>query len=146
MLRAMKATPAGLCFALSLASIANAAELHILAPTALQAAMEEAIRGYERQTHHHVIFQFGTVEATAEQALKDEKADAVIVPSAQMNALNKANRIVPDTRRNVGRVGDSLYVYAAMRGDHEDAMRALSAYLSFPETVAILSRRGIGTP
>ena len=142
----MKATPAGLCFALSLATVANAAELHILAPTAVQAAMEDVIRGYERQTQHHVIFEFGTVEATAAQALKDQNADAVIVPSAQMNALNKAGRIVPDTRRNFGRIDGSLMVYAALRGYHEDAMRALSAYLSFPETVAVLSRRGIGTP
>src|SRR3954451_9450986 len=104
----MKATPAGLYIALSLVSVAQAAELQLLAPSAAQAAMEEVIRGYERQTHHHVTFQFATVEATAEQALKDRKADAVIVPPAQMNALNKANRIVPDTRRTIGKADDTL--------------------------------------
>jgi ABC-type molybdate transport system substrate-binding protein len=142
----MKATPAGLCFALSLASVVNAAEVHILAPSAVRAAMEDVIRGYERQTQHHVIFEYGTIADTAQHALKDEKADAVILPPAEMNALNKVNRIVPDTRRTIGRSSESLLVFAALRGDNEDAMRALSAFLSFPENVAILSRKGIGSP
>jgi molybdate transport system substrate-binding protein len=85
-------------------------ELKVLAGSAVQPAMQQIVPGFERQSGHRVIFEYGTVGGMAERAMKGEKADLVVVSSPQMAELAKANRIIPDTRRAIGRTGVGVFV------------------------------------
>src|SRR3954466_14215573 len=86
------------------APVAAAADIRVLAGADVKSVLAELIPGFERQTGHHLVFVPGSPEETAERARKDSSADVVIVPPAQMNALAKAGRILPDTRRTLGRL------------------------------------------
>jgi molybdate transport system substrate-binding protein len=88
----------------------HAAELKVLAGSAVQPAMEVLAPNFERQSGYHVVFDYGTIGAMAERASSGEKADVVIVSRPQMDALAKARRIVPDTRRTLGKTGIGVFV------------------------------------
>lgn len=131
---------------------AHAADIHILAAPAARDAMTAVAPAFERQSGHHVVFDYQE-DDLAQTASKDERLDAVLAPVVDMGVLARAYRIVPDTRRTLGRTAPaanapqgSVLVIAALRGDHEEAARAFCAYLSLPETIAALRRSGLTQP
>jgi hypothetical protein len=139
-------------FAMLAAMCAQGAELHILASPAAREAMTVVTPTFERQTGHHVVFEYQD-EDLAQTASKDDRLDAVLAPVVDMGVLARAYRIVPDTRRNLGRTAPTasapqgvVLSIAALHGDHEDATRAFCAYLSLPETLVALRRSGLSTP
>ena len=138
--------------ALVAAISAHAADIHILASPMAREAMTVVAPAFERQSGHHLVFEYQE-EDLAKTASTDERIDAVIAPVADMGVLARAYRILPDTRRNIGRTAPSasasqgvVLVVAALHGDHEDAARAFCAYLTLPETIIAVRRSGLSTP
>lgn len=130
----------------------RAADIRILAAPAAREAMTAVAPAFERQSGHHIVFQYQD-DDLAQTASKDERLDAVLAPVVDMGVLARAYRIVPDTRRTLGRNAPTasapqgtVLVIAALRGDHEEPARAFCAYLSLPETIAALRRSGLSQP
>ena len=144
------ALPALLTF---LAFSSHAADIHVLASPAARPAMTAVTPRFEEQSGDRVVFDYQDGDL-ADIASRDERIDAVIAPVAQMGVLARADRILPDTRRTLGRSAPTVdapqgvvLVIAALRGgDREEPARALSAYLTLPETVAALRRSGLYAP
>lgn len=138
--------------AIAAAVSASAAEIRVVASPAAREAMTAVAPAFERQSGHHMVFEYQD-ENLADTASRDERIDAVVAPVADMGVLARAYRILPDTRRTLGRAAPSesvpqgqVLVIAALRGDHEEAARAFCAYLSLPETIAALRRSGLSAP
>lgn len=134
------------------AACARAADIHVLASPGAREAMTAVAPAFERQSGHHMVFDFQE-EDLAQTASKDERLDAVLAPVVDMGVLARAYRIVPDTRRTLGRTAPTasapqgtVLVIAALRGDREEAARAFCAYLTLPETIAALRRNGLAQP
>ncbi|HZZ94203.1 MAG TPA: substrate-binding domain-containing protein [Usitatibacter sp.] len=133
---------------------AQAAEVTVVAPAAARAAMTAVIPSFERQSGQKIVMDYQDGDELLAHAMKDERVDAVIAPVAPMGELARAYRILPDTRRTLGRTAPApdapqgaVLAFAALKGaDHEDAARALSAYLTLPETMAVLRRNGLAAP
>jgi hypothetical protein len=134
------------------AAAAGTPELKVLAVPAVKAAMTEIMPSFERQTRYKVVFEYGDPEELVKRAMKGDGVDSVMLPVAQVNALAKEYRIMPDTKRILGRVSvagqpEDVLATAGLRGgDNEQVARVLSAYLTLPETIATLRRNGLGAP
>jgi len=140
--------------ALSAALAAQAAEIHVVAPSAARDAMAAAVPRFENQTRDKVVLEYVDGDELLERASKDERVDAAILPVAQMGVLARAYRIMPDTKRTLGRTaataespqGNVLLVAALSGGDHEESARSFCAYLGLPETVLFLRKGGLSAP
>jgi ABC-type molybdate transport system substrate-binding protein len=136
------------------AAVVHAADVSIIAPPAARAAMTEAIPPFERQSGHKIVMDYRDAGELLDQAKRDERLDAVIAPVAPMGELARAYRILPDTRRTLGRTAPdadapqgAVLAIATLKGaEHEDAARSFCAYLALPETVAVLRRNGLARP
>jgi molybdate transport system substrate-binding protein len=148
----MKTFAASLALCAALAS--HAAELRIVAPPVVRAAVTEVAPRFEQQSGHKVVVDYLEGADLFARAAKDERVDAAVLPAAQMGELARAYRIMPDTRRSIGRTaptpeapaGNVLAIAALKGADHEDAARAFCAYLTLPETIAALRRSGLAAP
>ena len=135
------------------AGLVHAADIRIHAAPAAREAMTAVAPSFERQSGHHLVFDYQE-ENLAQTAAKDERIDAVIAPVADMGVLARAYKILPDSRRTLGRSapsasapqGQVLAIAALKGGDHEDPARAFCAYLTLPETIAALRRAGLASP
>ena len=133
--------------------LAHAADIKILAAPAAREAMTAVAPSFQRQSGHQLVFDYQDANL-AETAAKDERIDAVIAPVADMGVLARAYKILPDSRRTLGRSapsasapqGQVLAIAALKGGDHEDPARAFCAYLTLPETIAALRRAGLASP
>jgi ABC-type molybdate transport system substrate-binding protein len=138
--------------ALVAAICAHAAHIRVLAIPAAREAMTAVAPAFERQTGHHVVFEY-LEDDLAKTASTDERIDAVVAPVADMGVLARAYKIVPDSRRTLGRTAPTasasqgiVLMIAALHGDHEEAARTFCAYLTLPETIAALRRSGLSAP
>lgn len=137
----------------SLPLFAHAADIRVLAPPAARQAMTAVVPRFEEQSGDHVILDYQDGDL-ADIASRDERIDAVIAPVAQMGLLARAYRILPDTRRTLGRSAPSadapqgvVLVIAGLKGgDREENARAFTAYLTLPETIVALRRSGLEAP
>jgi molybdate transport system substrate-binding protein len=91
-------------------SAAQAAEIKVLAGSAVQPVMNEIIPAFEAKTGHRVVFDYGAVGAMALRAQGGERADAVIVSGPQMDALEKDGRALATTRLDLGRTDVGVFV------------------------------------
>ena len=139
--------------ALFATTFAHAADIKFLAAPAAREAMTVVAPSFERQSGHRLVFDYQDADL-AETAAKDERIDGVIAPVAEMGVLARAYKILPDSRRTLGRSAPSasapqgqVLAIAALKGaDHEDPARAFCAYLTLPETIAALRRAGLASP
>ena len=89
---------------------AQAAEIKVLAGSAVLPAMVEIVPAFEQRTGHNVVFDYGTVGGMAQRVQGGEVADVAIVSKPQMEALESEGRIAAGTRSNLGKVGIAAFV------------------------------------
>ena len=89
---------------------AQAAEIKVLAGSAVLPAMVEIVPAFEQRTGHHVVFDYGTVGGMAQRVQGGEVADVAIVSKPQMDALESEGRIAAGTRSSLGKVGIAAFV------------------------------------
>lgn len=107
-----------LLFSLSL----HAAELNVSAASSLTDALKAIAPEYEKQSGDHVIFNFAASSALARQIEEGAPADLFFsADEAQMDRLQKADRIEEKSRRNL--LSNTLVVVAP----NESTMQLTSA-------------------
>jgi len=141
-----------LAFVSLLALGAQAAEVNVLVAPAARQAMTALVPSFERQSGYRLALDYREGDLAA-IASKDERIDVVVTTVAQMGELTRAYRTMPDTRRTLGRTEPTaeapqgiVLVIAALKGQHEEAGRAFTAYLTLPESIQALRRNGLASP
>ncbi len=102
----------GLLLTASSISIAQAADLKLLGPTAMRAAIAEITPQFERASGHKATVEYATVGVITERLLKGEAADATMVSAPQMEELQKQGKVAAGSRADIARVGVGLFVKA----------------------------------
>lgn len=99
-------------FALALvAAHAGAAEIKVLAGSAVDVPLRELIAQFERSTGHKVALDSdGAIGAMAKRVEHGEPADVLIVSPAQLASLEKQARIVRGTSHEVAKTGVGVFV------------------------------------
>ena len=87
----------------------NAAEIHVFAAASLTDVLKEIARAYEVESGDKVVFNFAGSNFLARQIEAGAPADVFFsADEAQMNALEKKNLVVTESRRN--RLSNALVV------------------------------------
>ena len=91
--------------------VAAAAQIKILAGSAIETAMAVLIPQFEQSSGHKVAFDFnGAIGAMADRVHKGEAADVVIVSGPQIDSLEKQGKVVLGSRADIAKVGVGLFV------------------------------------
>ncbi len=91
---------------------ANAAEVKVIAGTAIAAVMGELGPQFERTTDHKLVIQYGLAPALLRQILAGEPFDLVILSPAPIDDLTKKGKIAAGTRTEIARTGVGVVVRA----------------------------------
>lgn len=113
----------GLTFALGVS--VQAAEVRIMAGSAIAPALDEIARQFERKTGHKLIIDYGILQDLKKKIDAGEVFDLTIVGEGSMNDATRQGRIVADTRTHVARVGMSVAVKA---GAPKPDIRSVEAF------------------
>jgi len=98
--------------ALASAATLCATEVTVFAAASLTDALKEIASGYEKASGDKIVFNFGASSTLARQIEEGAPADIFFsADEAKMDALEKKNRIVKETRRS--RLSNSLVVVVA---------------------------------
>ena len=94
-----------------LASVAaQAADIKVLAGSGVQPVMAELVPKFEATSGHKVTFDWGTVGGMAERVRQGEAADVVIAAGPQIEALEKAGKVVAGSRTDLAKTGVGVFV------------------------------------
>ena len=89
----------------------NAAEIKLLAGSAVTPVMTELIPKFERSSGHKVRSDLdGAIGAMTDRVMKGESADVVIVSAAQIDALVRDGKVLSGSRVDLAKVGVGLFV------------------------------------
>jgi molybdate transport system substrate-binding protein len=77
--------------------------LKILAAGATEGPLTELLPEFERASGHRVDIEFGTVGSLRDRFVGGEKADAIVLSTVVLEALEKDGRFVPGSRVEFGR-------------------------------------------
>jgi molybdate transport system substrate-binding protein len=121
----------------AIAEVATAAEIKILSGSAIETTMAVLVPQFEQSSGHKIAFDFnGAIGAMADRVLKGEAADVVIVSRQQIDALEKAAKVVPGSDTDIAKVGVGLFV---RKGAPKPDISSVDAFKS-----TLLAARSIG--
>jgi molybdate transport system substrate-binding protein len=90
---------------------AHAADIKVLAGSALDPVLSELVPAFERASAHKVILDSdGAIGAMTDRIEKGEVADVVIVSGAQIDRLEKQRKVAAGSRVDLARVGVGVFV------------------------------------
>lgn len=102
---------AGLLLGATTPPAADAAEIKVLAGSALEPVFRELVPAFERASGNKVILDSdGAIGAMTARVEKGEVADVVIVSGAQIDRLEKQNKVAAGSRADLARVGVGVFV------------------------------------
>jgi molybdate transport system substrate-binding protein len=122
--------------ALTVGTWSHAAEIKVLAGSAIQPVMNAIIPAFEAKAGHRVVFDYGTVGGMARRVQEGEKADLAVVSGPQMDDLVRTGRVVPQTRLDLGKTGVGVFV---KKGAPKPDISSVESFKS-----AMLSAKSIG--
>jgi molybdate transport system substrate-binding protein len=85
-------------------SSAGAAELVVLSAAAVRPVLEQVPALFAQATGNKVTVSYGTAGAIGDKVAAGDRADLVIVPPAQMEALAKDNLVIAGSKSDLGLV------------------------------------------
>jgi molybdate transport system substrate-binding protein len=92
-------------------AVAGAAEIKVLAGSAVMPVMPELITKFEQLSGHKVWFDFdGAIGAMTNRLLEGELADVAIVSGEQIELLERQGKVVAGSRTDIAKVGVGLFV------------------------------------
>lgn len=94
----------------SAAASVPAAEIKVLAGSAVQPVMNDIIPAFEQRSGHRVMFVWGATGEMARRVQGGEQADLAIVSGPQAETLLKSGKMIPGTRLDIGKTGVGLFV------------------------------------
>src|SRR5438477_6682121 len=93
------------------ADVTTAAQIKILAGSAIETAMALLIPQFEQSSEHRVTFDFnGAIGAMTDRVRKGEAADVVIVSRQQIETLEKEGKVVSGSHADIAKIGVGLFV------------------------------------
>lgn len=97
--------------AMTLPLFAGAAEIRVLAGSALEPVFSEVIAKFEQASGHKIqLDSDGAIGAMTDRVEKGEIADVVIVSGAQIDKLEKLGKVTAGSRTDLARVGVGVFV------------------------------------
>lgn len=92
-------------------TIAAAAEIKVIAGSAVTPVMSDLIPAFERASGHKVLSDFdGAIGEMTNRLLKGEAADVAVVSGEQIDTLMREGKVVAGSRIDIARVGVGLFV------------------------------------
>lgn len=92
-------------------TIAAAADIKVIAGSAVTPVMSELIPAFERSSGHKVLSDFdGAIGEMTNRLLKGEAADVAIVSGEQIDTLVREGKVVAGSRTDIAKVGVGLFV------------------------------------
>lgn len=92
-------------------TIATAAEIKVIAGSAITPVMSELVPAFEKTSGHKVVSDFdGAIGAMTSRLLKGEAADVAIVSGEQIDTLVREGKVVAGSRTDIAKVGVGLFV------------------------------------
>lgn len=105
------ATALALVLALTTTGLARAAEIKVLAGSALDPVMSDLIRQFEQSSGHKVVLDSdGAIGAMTSRVQKGEAADVVIVSGTQIDLLAKEGKVLAGSRTDLAKVGVGIFI------------------------------------
>jgi molybdate transport system substrate-binding protein len=95
---------------LSLAGIANAAEIKVLCAAGFRTVMDDLVPKFERASGHKLVVSFDTAGLALKRLQGGEAADLVILPREGIDTLVKEGKAATDNVTPLARVGLNLAV------------------------------------
>jgi molybdate transport system substrate-binding protein len=93
------------------ADVATAAQIKILAGSAIETAMAVLIPQFEQSSGHKVAFDFdGAIGAMSDRVQEGEAADVVVVSGLQIEMLERQGKVASGSRADIAKVGIGLFV------------------------------------
>lgn len=89
---------------------AGAAEIHVLAPTALGAGMRALAKGFTQETGMVVDFTFASAVTIPAMLDSDAPADLVVLPAADMDGVDQKGVLKAGSKATLGRVETAFLV------------------------------------
>jgi molybdate transport system substrate-binding protein len=86
------------------------ADIKVMSTGAVEPMVKLFAPVFERETGHKANLNFGTAGGLRERLGKGEAADLIILPAAAMEAMDKAGKLVPGTRTDLGRTVTGIAV------------------------------------
>lgn len=125
-----------LATATHVASVAQAANIKVLASGSLKLALGKLIPAFEKSSGHTVTIVYGPAGAITGFIRKGDPADVAIVSRSQLDALEKEGKVVPGSRVDIA--GSALGV-AVRKGAPKPDIGSVESFKK-----ALLSARAIG--
>jgi molybdate transport system substrate-binding protein len=97
---------------MTLAGIANAAELRVIGSPGTREPYTQLVPGFEKATGNKVVTVWGGVNEVARRVGEGETADVVMLPAPQIDGLIKQGKLIPETRVNVATSGVGVAIRA----------------------------------
>jgi len=92
------------------ARCSGAAEIRVLSAAAAQVPERELAADFAKETGNQVSFTFGSPGTIQQKVAAGETFDLLVMPSAAIDALDKAGKLVPGSRMALARVGVGVAV------------------------------------
>jgi molybdate transport system substrate-binding protein len=105
MIKRVMATSVAICALLVLSTAAQAAEIHVLASTGIQAAVEALQPKFEKASGDTLKVDFSTTATLKDRIDKGEAFDVAILTDEAIDALIKAGVLTASSRAELARVG-----------------------------------------
>jgi ABC-type molybdate transport system substrate-binding protein len=128
---------------LSLAGMAQAAEIRVLAVRAPEAALRGIAMDFARESGHQVLLTVDSPAAVLEKIKANEVYDAIVIAETAMDQLDRQGLVNPETRERLAKTGDTPLPDAQMPETYEaalmsdgaavEAARAFIRYLASPD-------------
>jgi len=128
------AAAGGLCVML-IASAVNAAEVNVVASTAMREVLEELVPMFERASGHKVAVSFLSGAVLPVKMKEGAQADVVVTTPATIDDLVAADKVVANTRIDFVRSGAGVAVRAGAKKPDIGTPEALKAALLAAKSV-----------
>ena len=108
----MKSFIIAACAVAAFSASAVAAEIKVLSAGAVEPGLMRAAEGFKKASGHELRVQYNTAPQLAKKLADGETGDILIAPPALLDEQAKANKISPQGRATIGRVGAGVMVRA----------------------------------
>ncbi len=93
-------------------ALAQAAEITVFCPGAVQSVVRELVKTYEQKSGNTIKFAFGTAGAIAKRVADGERGDVVMATAPGLAKLAASGQVIAASIRELGRMGVGVAVRA----------------------------------
>ena len=120
-------------------TLAQAAEVRVLAPNAAKEAVVEAVAAFEKASGHKVTLSWSGTEAITKRVSEGEIADVVINAAQNIDRLTTDGKLLQGTRTDFARSSIGAAVAASLPRPDVSSVEGLKAALPAAKSVVISS-------